>query len=124
MSVFTHFPSGGISIVGHISSGGWEIDKYSDGRWRGEYQSSASITFTASHQFSDYFCVSNSPKRTMSVPTGHNLKVTKGLVGLCLTVGGANAASHSGMSNTVKRHNKSAITDRLNMSGHNYKTPD
>jgi beta-lactam-binding protein with PASTA domain len=25
---------------------------------------------------------------------------------------------------TVKRHNKSAITDRLNMSGHNYKTPD
>jgi uncharacterized protein YbjT (DUF2867 family) len=33
------------TIVDHVSSGGWEIDKYSDGTWQGSYR--ANIPSTA-----------------------------------------------------------------------------
>ncbi|MDR1292290.1 MAG: hypothetical protein LBJ91_02700 [Clostridiales Family XIII bacterium] len=102
MSVFTHFPSGGISIVEHISSGGWEIDKYSDGRWRGEYTKTGQITYTASNigVFDGSGNASNSPTRTIPIPVGYGLKVSAVLLANCSLRGGIYDATASSVSKT------------------------
>jgi hypothetical protein len=69
------------AIAGHVSSGGWEIDKYSDGTWEGIYKASSSAAMTTNVGNGMY--TTSSGINVNDPPAGYALDTDKAYGAMC-----------------------------------------